>query len=78
VDLRNILDIHVSLYLFFQRTTVEKTGLENLEQPLYLRILWFWISIRPTASNYQLYTFLLLSYACNFLSIGCDFTRWRI
>jgi len=44
------------IYLFFQRTIVlKKTGLENLEQSLYLCILWFWILI--TAYNYQLYTF---------------------
>jgi len=34
----------------------EKTGSEDLEQLLYLCILWFWIWIM--ASNYQLYTFL--------------------
>jgi len=34
----------------------DKTGLENLEQLLYLCIFWFRIWI--TASNYQLYTFL--------------------
>jgi len=48
-----IFDIYIS---FFSGPQFEKAGLENLEQSLYLCILWFLIFI--TASNYQLNTFL--------------------
>ena len=54
------------MYLFFHQTTVWKTGFKNLEQSLYLCILRFWISI--TASNYQLYTFLIVA-LCLYLFI---------
>jgi len=43
-------------FIFFSGSQFKKTGLENLEQSLYLCILWFWIWIK--ASNYQSYTFL--------------------
>jgi len=59
-----------ALYLWYislfsaDHSLKKKTGLENLEQSIYLCILWLWIL--NTASNYQLYlsTFLniLLSY----------------
>jgi len=41
---------------FISGPQFEKIGLENLEQSLYLCILWFLILI--TASNYQLCTFI--------------------
>ena len=74
---------HISLMFIYwtkDHRLLKKSGLENLEQLLYLCIFWFWILIK--ASNYQLYMFLnstLLPYpTCNFLSIRCDFTWWRI
>src|SRR6218665_2384504 len=46
----------IYMYLFFSAGhSLKKTGFKNLEQSIYLCILWFLISI--TASNYQLYTF---------------------
>jgi len=37
---------HISLiFIFFSGPQFEKTGLENLEQSLYLCILWVWIFI---------------------------------
>ena len=64
------------IYLFFSGPQFGKTGLENLEQSHKLRITCIWLRVLITASNYQLYTFRNI--ACNFLSIGCDFMRWRI
>jgi len=45
------------IYLFFSGPQFEKTGFKNLEQSLYLCILWTF-RILITVSNYQLYTFL--------------------
>jgi len=59
---------HIDLFLVFYLCQGALTsmpavkvfsGLENLEQLLYLCILWFWIL--NTAPNYQSYTYSTLS-----------------
>ena len=60
-------------YLLVRRPEIEKTGLENLKQMLYLCIFWFWIFLRHLIINYT--HFEIVPYVCDFLSIGCDFTQ---
>jgi len=66
--------------------SLKNTGLENLEQLLYLCICWFWIlitasnyqlSIHQSIHNYQLYTILNSTFLpVTFGLSGCDFTQW--
>ena len=51
---------HISLiYIYWSVDhNLKKTGLENLEQLLYLCIFWFWILITASSASYQSCMFL--------------------
>jgi len=69
------LSYNFDMYLFF---SLKETGLENLEQSLYLCILWFWIlnvyGIQLSIIHVSKYWLMPVI----FLFICFDFTRWGI